>query len=233
MALSARDKKALLALLEQAQLVYLLTRLPKKQVLDDPKDVARLEDGLAAMRVTARDLSLSLRETHTGVQWDELAAKPDGPDLLWRRAKRLGPQVLRQLRPLLAGEPEAAFMLDPTADVTTKPTAVKTAIARSATVMLTIDQAVTPAAASSTDDVADSPGTARPSAAAIGTSAVIDNAVDNLGERPQASIVTSTVSSAMPQVAMSPAWPPVATRCAAANTVPTSAKAITAAAAPR
>jgi hypothetical protein len=28
--------------------------------------------------------------------------------------------VLRQLRPLLAGEPEAAFMLDPTADVTTK-----------------------------------------------------------------------------------------------------------------
>jgi len=133
MALSARDKKALLALLEQAQLVYLLTRLPKKQVLDDPKDVARLEDGLAAMRVTARDLSLSLRETHTGVQWDELAAKPDGPDLLWRRAKRLGPQVLRQLRPLLAGEPEAAFMLDPTADVTTKPTAVKTAKPRSIT----------------------------------------------------------------------------------------------------
>src|SRR4026209_2070687 len=110
MALSARDKKALLALLEQPQLVYLLTRLPKKQVLDDPKDVARLEDGLAAMRATARDLSLSLRETHTGVQWDELAAKPNRPDLLWRRAKRLGPQVLRQLRPLLSGEPEAAFM---------------------------------------------------------------------------------------------------------------------------
>ena len=133
MALSARDKKALLALLEQAQLVYLLTRLPKKQVLDDPKDVARLEDGLAAMRAAARDLSATLRDTHTGVQWDELAAKPDGPDLLWRRAKRLGPQVLRQLRPLLAGEPEAAFMLDPTADVTTKPTAVKTAKPRSIT----------------------------------------------------------------------------------------------------
>jgi hypothetical protein len=61
MAVSARDKKALLALLEQAQLVYLLTRLPKKQVLDDPKDVARLEDGLAAMRATARDLSASAR----------------------------------------------------------------------------------------------------------------------------------------------------------------------------
>jgi hypothetical protein len=120
MAVSPRDKKALLALLEQAQLVYLLTRLPKKQVLDDAKDVARLENGLAAMRAAARELSPSLRETHTGVQWDELAEKPDSPDLLWRRGKRLGPQVLRQLRPLLAGEPEAAFMLDPTAEMPTK-----------------------------------------------------------------------------------------------------------------
>ncbi|HKY51699.1 MAG TPA: hypothetical protein VJP45_10625 [Candidatus Limnocylindria bacterium] len=118
MAASARDKKPLLALLEQAQLVYLLTRLPKKQVLDDPKDVARLEDGLAGMRGAARGLSASLRESHTAVQWDELAEKPDTPDLLWRRAKRLGPQVLRQLRPLLAGEPEAAFMLDPSAETT-------------------------------------------------------------------------------------------------------------------
>ena len=131
MAVSARDKKTLLTLLEQAQLVYLLTRLPKKQVLDDPKDVARLDESLAAMRAAAGDLSASLRETHTGVQWDELAAKPDSPDLLWRRAKRLGPQVLRQLRPLLAGEPEAAFMLDPTAEVTTKAKAAKTAKPRS------------------------------------------------------------------------------------------------------
>lgn len=125
MAVSARDKKALLALLEQAQLVYLLTRLPKKQVLDDAKDVARLEEGLAGMRAAARDLSASLRESHGGVQWDELAAKPDNPDLLWRRAKRLGPQVIRQLRPLLAGEPEAAFMLDPTAETTKKTAAAK------------------------------------------------------------------------------------------------------------
>jgi len=132
MAVTARDKKTLLTLLEQAQLVYLLTRLPKKQVLDDPKDVARLEEGLAAMRAAAGDLSGSLRETHTGVQWDELAAKPDSPDLLWRRAKRLGPQVLRQLRPLLAGEPEAAFMLDPAAEVTTKARAAKTAKAKAA-----------------------------------------------------------------------------------------------------
>ena len=133
MAVTARDKKTLLTLLEQAQLVYLLTRLPKKQVLDDPKDVTRLDESLAAMRAAADDLSASLRETHTGVQWDELAAKPDSPDLLWRRAKRLGPQVLRQLRPLLAGEPEAAFMLDPTAEVTTKVKVTKTAKPRSRT----------------------------------------------------------------------------------------------------
>jgi hypothetical protein len=116
MAVSARDKKTLLTLLEQAQLLYLLTRLPKKQVLDDPKDVARLEEALDGMRTAAGDLSASLRESHTAVQWDELAAKPDSPDLLWRRAKRVGPQVLRVMRPLLAGEPEAAFMLDPGAE---------------------------------------------------------------------------------------------------------------------
>jgi len=117
MAVSARDKKTLLTLLEQAQLVYLLTRLPKKQVLDDPKDVARLEEGLTGMREAAGELSASLRDTHTAVQWDELAAKPDSPDLLWRRAKRVGPQVLRVMRPLLAGEPETAFMLDPAAEM--------------------------------------------------------------------------------------------------------------------
>jgi hypothetical protein len=127
MAVSARDKKSLLALLEQAQLVYLLTRLPKKQVLDDPKDVARLEEGLAGMRAAAGDLSASLRDTHTAVQWDELAAKPDSPDLLWRRAKRVGPQVLRVMRPLLAGEPETAFMLDPAAEMKTKSAAAKPA----------------------------------------------------------------------------------------------------------
>jgi hypothetical protein len=126
-AVSARDKKTLLTLLEQAQLVYLLTRLPKKQVLDDPKDVARLDEGLAGMREAARDLSASLRDTHTAVQWDELAAKPDSPDLLWRRAKRVGPQVLRVMRPLLAGEPETAFMLDPTAESKTKNAAEKPA----------------------------------------------------------------------------------------------------------
>src|ERR1700754_3275448 len=55
--------------------------------------------------------------------------------------------------------------------------AVNTAIARWATVMLMIDQAATPAAASSTCDGPRSPGTASPRAAAIGASAVTDNAV--------------------------------------------------------
>jgi hypothetical protein len=127
MAVSARDKKTLLTLLEQAQLVYLLTRLPKKQVLDDPKDVARLEEALAAMRTAAGDLSASLRDTYTAVQWDELAAKPDSTDLVWRRAKRVGQQVLRVMRPLLAGEPETAFMLDTAAETKAKTTEKKPA----------------------------------------------------------------------------------------------------------
>jgi hypothetical protein len=114
MAVSARDKKALLTLLEQAQLVYLLTRYPKKQVLDDAADVERLESGLAAMRDAAKELSASVRAKQTGVQWDELMAKPDSPDLAWRRAKRVGPQVLRELMPLVEGEPEAAFFVRPT-----------------------------------------------------------------------------------------------------------------------
>lgn len=112
MAVPARDKKALLTLLEQAQLVYSLTRLPKKQVLGSSGDVARLEGAMAAMRAAARDLSAGVRGKRTGVQWDELAAVSDTPDLRWRRAKRVAPQVLREMRPLLEGEPEAAFVLD-------------------------------------------------------------------------------------------------------------------------
>ena len=113
MALSGRDKKALQALIEQTQLVYLLTRYPRKQVLDDAADVKRLGDGLAGMRAAAKDLSASLRESHTTIAWDELALTPDTPELLWRRAKRLTPTVLRELVPLLEGEPEAGFFLRP------------------------------------------------------------------------------------------------------------------------
>jgi hypothetical protein len=110
---SARDKKSLLTLLEKAQLVYLLTRYPKKQVLDDPLDVERLETGLADMRAAAKELSAKIRDEHALVQWDELAKKPDTPDLAWRVAKRVAPTVIRELVPLLEGVPEAAFFLRP------------------------------------------------------------------------------------------------------------------------
>ena len=126
MPLAGRDKKALLALVEHAQVVYLLTRYPKKQVLDDEGDAKRLEDGLAGMRDAAKDLSASLRERTTGVQWDELAKKPDTSDLAWRKAKHLAPEALRELMPLLEGEPEAAFFLRPEAPPKKTKTAKKT-----------------------------------------------------------------------------------------------------------
>jgi hypothetical protein len=113
MPLSARDKTALLALIEKAQLVYLLSRYPKKQVLDDPLDVERLETGLADMRAAAKELSAKIRDEHALVQWHELAKKPDTPDLAWRVAKRVAPTVIRELVPLLEGVPEAAFFLRP------------------------------------------------------------------------------------------------------------------------
>jgi hypothetical protein len=115
MATAARDKKQLLPLAEQAQLVYLLSRYPKRQVLDDAADVARLEDGLAGMRAAAKALSSAFREEHPAVPWDELAKKPDTPDLAWRKAKRLAPTVLREVVPALEGVPEAAFFLRPEA----------------------------------------------------------------------------------------------------------------------
>jgi len=111
--LSARDKKAVLALIEKAQLVYLLTRYPKKQVLDDAGDVAKLETGLADMRSAATGLSAKIRDDHGLVRWDELDKKPDSPELAWRVAKRVTPTVIRELMPLLEGEPEAAFFLRP------------------------------------------------------------------------------------------------------------------------
>ena len=113
MALSSRDKKALLALIEHAQPVFLLTRYPKKQVLDDKADVKRLSEGLGGMRTAAKALSSALKESHAMIPWDELAQEPDSDDLLWRRAKRIAPTVIRELTPLLEGEPEAAFFLRP------------------------------------------------------------------------------------------------------------------------
>ncbi|HYK97389.1 MAG TPA: hypothetical protein VEU77_03250 [Candidatus Acidoferrales bacterium] len=123
MALSARDKKALLALVEQAQLVYLLTRYPKKQVLDDAGDEKKLEDGLAGLRAAAKDISSATKERASAVAWEELDKTADTPDLAWRKAKRLAPTVLRELVPLLEGEPEAAFFLRPEPTVRKAPAA--------------------------------------------------------------------------------------------------------------
>ena len=133
-ALAARDKKTLLTLIEHAQPVYLLTRYPKKQVLDDRGDVKRLQDGLAGMRAAAKGLPSALKERHAMIPWDELAQVPDSDDLLWRRAKRIAPTVIRELTPLLEGEPEAAFFLRPEEpkkrSVAKKPAPKKTAKGR-------------------------------------------------------------------------------------------------------
>ena len=113
MPLAGRDKKAVLALIEHAQPVYLLTRYPKKQVFDDQADLTRLRDGLSGMRAAAKALPAALRERHAIIPWDELAQAPDTDELLWRRAKRIAPTVIRELTPLLEGEPEAVFFLRP------------------------------------------------------------------------------------------------------------------------
>jgi len=84
--LSARDRAATLAVLENAQWIYALGRYPKKQVLDDEIDVpwARLEDD------------------------------PDEtPDMLWTVAKKVTPKVLAEMRPLVSDTPEAAFLITP------------------------------------------------------------------------------------------------------------------------
>jgi hypothetical protein len=126
MALAARDKKTLLTLVEQAQLVYLLSRYPKKQVLDDAADAARLEDGLEGMRLAAKELPERIKAGHALIPWDELAKKPDSIELAWRRAKRVAPTVIREMAPLLEGEPEAAFFLKPETPKERKPAKAKT-----------------------------------------------------------------------------------------------------------
>ena len=115
MPVPGRDKKALLTLIKQAQVVYLLSRYPKKQVMDDPADVERLEQGLAGMRDAAKAVSAATREQAGAIAWLEIEKKADTPDLAWRKAKRLAPTVLRELVPLVEGEPEAAFFLRPEA----------------------------------------------------------------------------------------------------------------------
>ena len=131
MAISAGDREAILALLEHAQLVYLLTRYPKKHVLDDAGDVTRLEQGLDAMRGGARRVSSSLRERTPDVPWDLVLKKADGPDASWRVAKRVTPRVLAYLVPLVEGTPEAAFFLRPAPETRAKKATGRKATPRS------------------------------------------------------------------------------------------------------
>ena len=111
--LSARDRAATLAVLENAQWVYALGRYPKKQVLDDDIDVKMLRDRIGAMRKAAQELSPAQRKK-IDVPWARLEDDPDEtPDMLWTVAKKVTPKVLAELRPLVSDTPEAAFLITP------------------------------------------------------------------------------------------------------------------------
>jgi hypothetical protein len=128
--LTARDRAATLAILENAQWVYALSRYPKKQVLDDEIDVKMLRDRIAAMRKAAQDLSPAQRKK-VDVPWTRLEDDPDDtPDMLWTVAKKVTPKVLAELRPLVSDTPEAAFLISPEPKKTTAKTKKKATTAR-------------------------------------------------------------------------------------------------------
>jgi hypothetical protein len=111
--LSARDRAAALAILENAQFVYALSRFPKKQVLDDPVDVKMLRDRIDAMRNAARELGAAQKKK-VDVPWDKLDEEADEtPDALWTVAKKVTPRLIAELRPLVSDAPEAAFLISP------------------------------------------------------------------------------------------------------------------------
>jgi hypothetical protein len=111
--LTARDRVATLAVLENAQWVYALGRYPKKQVLNDEIDVKMLRDRIGAMRKAAQDLSPAQRKK-IDLPWARLEDDPDEtPDMLWSVAKKVTPKVLAELRPLVSDTPEAAFLITP------------------------------------------------------------------------------------------------------------------------
>ena len=111
--LTSRDRAATLAILENAQWVYALSRYPKKQVLDDEIDVKMLRDRIGAMRKAAKELSVAQKKK-VDVPWGRLEDDPDEtPDMLWTVAKKVTPKVLSELRPLVSDTPEAAFLISP------------------------------------------------------------------------------------------------------------------------
>ena len=127
--LTARDRAATIAVLENAQWVYALSRYPKKQVLDDEIDVKMLRDRVAAMRKAAQDLSPAQRKK-IDIPWGRLEEDPDEtPEMLWTVAKKVTPKVLAELRPLVSDTPEAAFLISPEAKKTPAKTKKKPAAA--------------------------------------------------------------------------------------------------------
>jgi hypothetical protein len=112
-ALTARDRKAALAILENAQWVYALGRYPKKQVLDDPVDVRMLRERGAAMRKAAGELSPAQKKK-IDIPWSWLEEDPDEtPEMLWTVTKKVTPKLIAELRPLVSDTPEAAFLISP------------------------------------------------------------------------------------------------------------------------
>jgi hypothetical protein len=112
-ALTARDRKAALAILENAQWVFALGRYPKKQVLDDPVDVRLLRDRVGSMRKAAGELSAAQKKK-LDVPWAKVDDETDEtPDALWAMVKKVTPKLIAELRPLVSDTPEAAFLISP------------------------------------------------------------------------------------------------------------------------
>lgn len=107
--LSAQDRKTVLRVLQAAQVAYALARFPKKQVLDGAADQRRLRESVAATRAAAADVSAALRD-RTNVKWTDLIADAGDDEAAWRIAKKVVPTLFSELRPLVADEPEAAFL---------------------------------------------------------------------------------------------------------------------------
>jgi hypothetical protein len=111
--LTARDRTAVLAILENAQWVYSLGRYPKKQVIGDPVDMRMLRERIAAMRKAAGELSAAQKKK-IDVPWARLEDDPDETDeMLWTVAKKVTPKVIAEMRPLVSDTPEAAFLISP------------------------------------------------------------------------------------------------------------------------
>jgi len=107
--LSPRDRRAVLRLLQAAQVAYALSRFPKKQALDGADDQKRLRDSIAETRAASADLSAALRD-RTSIKWKDLVGDTEDDEAAWRIAKRVVPTLFAELRPMLKDDPEAAFL---------------------------------------------------------------------------------------------------------------------------